>query len=215
MVLKWWCELSDAVECSLAAYAKGLGEIPGWAGGSGRKDVIFICLCNLPTSLYLSILCVSISPFIHLSYFLFLSFYVSIHPPASTSFYLSMLSGDPGSISESGRSPGEGNSRPLQDCGLGRGALPGYSPWGCKRIGHNWVTNTSVYISLTYLSHLPTYIYPFIMHTSNHVFLSLSFHISTPLSSTLIIYHIYHLFISTHLPTCIHHLSTTYQATHF
>ena len=116
-------------------------------------------------------LCVSLSPFIHLSYFLFLSFYVSVYHPASISFYLSMLSGDPGSISGSGRSPGEGNGHPLQDCCLGRGALPGYSPWSCKRIGHKWVTNTSIYTSMTYLSNLPTYIYPTIMHISSFSFL--------------------------------------------
>ena len=176
--------------------------------------------CHLYLSLQSTYLLISLHPLciyfsIHSSLLLSLPFLLCIYPSSSIHFILSMLSGDPGSISESGRSPGEGNGRPLQDCGLGRGALPGYSPWGCKRIGHNWVTNTSIYVSMTYLPHLPTYIYPFIIHTSNHVFLSLSFHISTPLSSILIIYLIHHLFISTHLPTCTHHLSTTYQATHF
>ena len=44
--------------------------------------------------------------------------------------------GDLGSISGLGRSPREGNGNPLQYSGLensmDRGALAGYSPWGCK-----------------------------------------------------------------------------------
>ena len=44
--------------------------------------------------------------------------------------------GDPGSIPESGGSPGEGNGSPLQ-CSclrnlMDRGAWPGYSPWSPK-----------------------------------------------------------------------------------
>ena len=46
--------------------------------------------------------------------------------------------GDPGSVSGSGRSPGEGNGNPLQHSGLekshGRRSLVGYSPWGCKEV---------------------------------------------------------------------------------
>ena len=49
--------------------------------------------------------------------------------------------GDPGSISGSGRTPGEGNGNPLQDSCLenpmdreshGQKSLVGYSPWGRK-----------------------------------------------------------------------------------
>ena len=44
--------------------------------------------------------------------------------------------GDPGSIPGLGRSPGEGNGNPLQDCCLenpmDKRSLVGYSPWGCK-----------------------------------------------------------------------------------
>ena len=44
--------------------------------------------------------------------------------------------GDPGSISWSGRSPGEGNGNPLQYSGLenpmDKRSVVGYSPWGCK-----------------------------------------------------------------------------------
>ena len=43
--------------------------------------------------------------------------------------------GDPGSISGSGRSPGEGKSNPLQYSCLGnpiQRSLAGYSPWGLK-----------------------------------------------------------------------------------
>ena len=43
--------------------------------------------------------------------------------------------GYPGSIPGLGRSPGEGNGNPLQysflENSTGRGALAGYSPWGC------------------------------------------------------------------------------------
>ena len=44
--------------------------------------------------------------------------------------------GDPGSIPGLGRSPGGGNSSPLQDScledSMDRGALAGYSPWDRK-----------------------------------------------------------------------------------
>ena len=45
--------------------------------------------------------------------------------------------GDPGSIPESGRSPGEGNGDPTPVLLPGeshrrRRSLAGYSPWGCK-----------------------------------------------------------------------------------
>ena len=42
--------------------------------------------------------------------------------------------GDAGLILGSGRSPGEGNGNPLQR------SLVGYSPWGWKRVGHDWMT---------------------------------------------------------------------------
>ena len=46
--------------------------------------------------------------------------------------------GDPGSIPGSGRSPGEGNSNPLQYSCLekshGWRSLVGYSPWGHKEL---------------------------------------------------------------------------------
>ena len=46
--------------------------------------------------------------------------------------------GDAGLIPGSGKSPGEGNSNPLQYSCLGnpmdRRSLAGYNPWGCKRI---------------------------------------------------------------------------------
>lgn len=60
---------------------------------------------------------------------------------------------------------------PLQYCCL-KGSPPGYSPWSLKSIGHNWASNTSLSTSVTCLSKLPTYIYPSIVHISNHVFLS-------------------------------------------
>ena len=49
--------------------------------------------------------------------------------------------GDASFIPGSGRSPGEGNGNPLQYSCLGnpmdRRSLPGYCPWGLKRIRHN------------------------------------------------------------------------------
>ena len=49
-----------------------------------------------------------------------------------------------GSILGCGRSPGEGNGKPLQYSCLGnpmdRKGLVGYSPWGCKRVRENLVT---------------------------------------------------------------------------
>ena len=53
--------------------------------------------------------------------------------------------GDSGSIPGSGRSPGEGNGNPLQYSFFprkshGQRSLVGYSPWGCKRVGDDLVT---------------------------------------------------------------------------
>ena len=50
--------------------------------------------------------------------------------------------GDPGLISGSGRSPGEGNDDPLQFSCLGNSMnrLTGYSAWG-RRARQDWVTN--------------------------------------------------------------------------
>ena len=52
--------------------------------------------------------------------------------------------GNVGSISGLGRSPGGENDYPLQNSCLGnpmdRRSLEGYSPWGCKRVGHNLAT---------------------------------------------------------------------------
>ena len=50
--------------------------------------------------------------------------------------------GDSSAILGSGRSSGEGNSKPLQFSCLGNPmGLAGYSPWGCKRVGHDLATN--------------------------------------------------------------------------
>ena len=35
------------------------------------------------------------------------------------------------------KSPGEGNGYPLLGNPMDRGAWQGFSPWGCKRVGHN------------------------------------------------------------------------------
>ena len=59
---------------------------------------------------------------------------------------------DVGSIPESRRSPGEENDNPLQYSCLEnskqkQGSLAGYSPWGCKRVGHGLVTSLSFLLS--------------------------------------------------------------------
>ena len=52
---------------------------------------------------------------------------------------LAASAGDVASISESERSPGEGNDNPLQPGKPhGRRSLVGYSPWGC-RVSHDVV----------------------------------------------------------------------------
>ena len=52
--------------------------------------------------------------------------------------------GDPGLILGLGRSPGEENDNPLQYSCVenphGQRSMVGYSPWGCKRVGHYLVT---------------------------------------------------------------------------
>ena len=59
------------------------------------------------------------------------------NPPANA-----RVSGDSGSIPGSGRSPGGGNGNPLQysclENSTDRGAWQGYSPWGLKRVRHDW-----------------------------------------------------------------------------
>ena len=51
-------------------------------------------------------------------------------------------------IPGSERSPGEGNGNLLQHAHRGnpmhRGAWGGYSPWGCKRVGHDLETKQHV-----------------------------------------------------------------------
>ena len=58
---------------------------------------------------------------------------------------------DAGSTPESGGSPGEGIGDPLRYLCLGnpmdRGAWWGYSPWGCKRVGHDWATQQQEHTS--------------------------------------------------------------------
>ena len=58
--------------------------------------------------------------------------------------HLSFNTRDPGSISGSGRSPGEGNGNPLLYSCLGnpvdRGAWLAVGLWGSQRVRHNLVT---------------------------------------------------------------------------
>ena len=62
-------------------------------------------------------------------------------PGGSDSKESACNAGDLGSIPGLGRSPGEGNGNPLQYSCLenphGQRSLAGYSPCGCKRVGHN------------------------------------------------------------------------------
>ena len=54
---------------------------------------------------------------------------------------LSANVGDVGSIPGLGRYPGEGNGNPLQYSlpgkSYGQRSLANYSPWSCKRVGHD------------------------------------------------------------------------------
>ena len=55
-----------------------------------------------------------------------------------------------------GRSPGEGNGKLLQYLpgkSHGQRSLAGYSPWGCKRMGHNSVTK-QLHLQVSLDSHL-------------------------------------------------------------
>ena len=67
-------------------------------------------------------------------------------PGGSGSKESACSAGDLSSTPGSGRCPGEGNGNPFQYSGLenpmDRGALAGCSPWGRKRVGYNWATNT-------------------------------------------------------------------------
>ena len=55
--------------------------------------------------------------------------------------------GDLDSIPGSGRYPGEGNGHPLQYSCLENSleSLVVYNPWGCKRVEHDWTTNTYIF----------------------------------------------------------------------
>ena len=64
--------------------------------------------------------------------------------------------GDLGLILGSGRSPGEDNGNPLQYSlpgkSHGQRSLLGYSPWCCKRIGHNLVTKSRTKMVVLFLT---------------------------------------------------------------
>ena len=71
---------------------------------------------------------------------------------------ISANAGDPSSVPELGRSPGEGNHYPLQYSGLeksmDRGVWQGFQrvgPWGplgSQRLGHDWATSLSLSVSM-------------------------------------------------------------------
>ena len=59
--------------------------------------------------------------------------------------------GDAASIPGLGRSLGGGDGNTLQYSCLdpqGQKSLVGYSPWGCKRVGHNLATNKQITLSV-------------------------------------------------------------------
>ena len=63
--------------------------------------------------------------------------------------------GDPASIPESGRSPGERSWQPTPVLFRGEShggrILAGYSPWGSQRVGHEWATNAgTIFLDPTY-----------------------------------------------------------------
>ena len=93
-------------------------------------------------------------------------------------------------IPGSGRSPGEGNGNPLQYSCLGnvmdRGALVGYSLWGCRRVRHDfssvqfsrsvvsdspWTAARQAFLSITNSQSLLKLIFIKLLMPSNHLIL--------------------------------------------
>ena len=68
---------------------------------------------------------------------------------------------DTGFVPGSGRSPGEGNGNPffLPRGFHGQRSLTGYSPWHCKEVRHELVTNTFTFHILQYWSILNLIVY--------------------------------------------------------
>ena len=64
------------------------------------------------------------------------------------------MQGDESSIPGSGRSPGQGNGTPvfLPGKSQGQGSLVGYSPWGHKSVGHDFMTKQHSQILSTFNS---------------------------------------------------------------
>ena len=77
--------------------------------------------------------------------------------------------GYPGSIPGSGRPPGGGNGNPLlysclenpMDRGLQ--SLAGYSPWGRKEVGHDWVLNAFCFCGESCFSLLQHFFFFFLL----------------------------------------------------
>ena len=69
--------------------------------------------------------------------------------------------GDSGLILGVGRSPGEGNDKPLQySClknSMDRGDWVGYNPWGRKRVRHDLVTKTRTTLITLRKKHYPLF----------------------------------------------------------
>jgi len=71
---------------------------------------------------------------------------VRVFPGGSDGKESACSSADPGSILGSGRSPGKGNSYPLQysclENSMDREEPGGLQSMGSRRVGHDWMTNT-------------------------------------------------------------------------
>lgn len=168
-------------------------------------------LCNVPTSIAVHPLCISLhsrSPLLLSLPFLLRYQSIIQHP-----FYLpiSLCYQDTQVQSQWGRSP-EKETATRSSIAAWEGEPRQATVHGVPKHRHNWASNTSLSTSVTCLSKLPTYIYP-----STCIYLTTSFFLSflpsIHPSSILIVYLIYHLFISTpptdKYPSPIYHLSTS------
>ena len=158
-------------------------------------SLIYISLCNLPTYLQLSILCVSISPAIHLSSFLFLSFFVSVHHPASISFYLSLyVIRRPRFNLWVRKIPWRRKRPPTPGLLPGKRSLARLQSTELQKnwTQLSWLIHLSIYLWPTYLIYLPTSVHPSCIYLTMSFFLFPSIYLS-------IIY-----------PNCLSHLSSIY-----
>ena len=101
-----------------------------WCGPSSLP-----CVCCVCTRVYTCV-------------YMYVNIYFSGFPGSSVGKESTCSPGDPGSIPGSGRSPGEGNGKPLQCSCHGQRSLAGYSPWGCK--SQTWQLNHQIILSMSF-----------------------------------------------------------------